>query len=79
MLEIGIIWLILSLSHIPDLIHYYLFRELKGVKSLTEEVFSAPPDFKEAAAIYSQKSVSDLCRLAKLSHSLRKTGECLYE
>ena len=48
---IGIIWLALSSSYIPHLIYYYPFHELKGVKSLTEEVASAPDFIKEAAGI----------------------------
>jgi hypothetical protein len=38
---IGIIWLVLSSSYIPHLIYYYPFHELKGVKSLAEEVARA--------------------------------------
>ena len=48
---IGIIWLLLSSSYIPHLIYYYPFHELKGVKSLTEEVASLPDFIKEAAGI----------------------------
>ncbi len=48
---IGILWLALSASHIPHLIYYYPFHELKGVKSLAEEVASGPEFIKEAAGI----------------------------
>ncbi len=48
---LGILWLVLSSSYIPHLIYNYPFRELKGVKSLTEEVASAPDFIKEAAGL----------------------------
>lgn len=48
---IGTLWLALSASYIPHLIYYYPFHELKGVKSLAEEVASAPEFIKEAAGI----------------------------
>ncbi len=50
-LMLGILWLVLSSSYIPHLIYYYPFRELKGVRSLSEEVASAPDFIKEAAGV----------------------------
>lgn len=55
---IGIVWLLLWLSHIPHLVYYYPFQELKGVKLLVEEVANSP--IKElAVGNKSQKEVED--------------------
>ncbi len=48
---IGVIWLLLWSSYIPHLVYYYPFKELKGVKSLSEEVAKTPDFIKEEAGI----------------------------
>ncbi len=48
---IGIAWLLLWASYIPELVAYYPFQELKGVKSLVEEVSQAPDFIKKEAGL----------------------------
>jgi hypothetical protein len=58
---IGVAWLLLWLSHIPHLIYYYPFQELKGVKSLTEEVTNIPEELKKLSGLgnKSQKELEE--------------------
>lgn len=48
---IGIAWLLLWISYIPQLVSHYPFQEHKGVKSLIEEVSKAPDFIKKESGL----------------------------
>ena len=48
---IGITWFLLWASYIPQLVVYYPFQELKGVKSLIDEVSHAPDFIKRESGL----------------------------
>jgi len=48
---IGIVWLLLWTSYIPQLVFHYPFQELKGVKSLIDEIDNAPTVIKEESVL----------------------------
>ncbi len=48
---IGIAWLLLWISYIPVLVSHYPFHELKGVKSLIEEVSKSPDFIKKESSL----------------------------
>jgi hypothetical protein len=48
---IGITWLLLWTSYIPQLVSHYPFQEHKGVKSLIEEVSKAPDFIKKESGL----------------------------
>ncbi len=53
---IGIAWLLLWISYIPELVSYYPFQELKGVKSLIEEVSKSPDFIKKKTGLLNKNS-----------------------